>query len=83
MKLLLNIRLLNKLELLSGEPCWTRTNDPFLKSKLHNRKLPLNGNFLSRVLRYVGTKCYNIGNKVVVETLHSLYTLHNAKDTKV
>ena len=30
-----------------GEPYWIRTNDTFLKSKLHNKNTPVNGSFIA------------------------------------
>ena len=43
-----------------GEPYWIRTNDTFLKSKLHNKNIPVNGSFIARLFRYLRTKCYNL-----------------------
>ena len=57
-----------------GEPYWIRTNDTFLKSKLHKKKLPVNGSFIERLFRFVGTKCYNL-LRFNSHKLNTLYTL--------
>ena len=61
-----------------GEPYWIRTNDTFLKSKLHNLIIPVNGSFIARILRYVGTKCYNIRRLNGRKIGHFVYTFFYA-----